>query len=65
MRKEYHGLDIEVIPFSNENVIVASGECTPNFEAFTLTDMGGWSACEEGYDGSGNWVGSYNRVPPD
>lgn len=63
MRKEYHGLDIEVIPFSNENVIVASG-CTPDFEAFTLTDMGGgWSACKEGYDGSGNWIGRYNNVP--
>lgn len=64
MRKEYHGLDIEVIPFSNENVIVASG-CNPDFEAFTLTDMGGWSACKEGYDGSGNWVGNYNNEPPD
>lgn len=64
--KEYTGLEAVVIPFDNADIITTSpGGCTPNFEAFTLTDMGGWKACKEGYDDSGNWVGYYNTEPPD
>ena len=64
MRKHYSGLNVIVIPFGDAKVVTAS-ECQPNFEAWTLTDMGGWTACKEGYDGSGNWVGSYLNEPPD
>ena len=65
MRKYYTGLDAVVIPYGDAKVVTASGGCTPNFEAYTLTEMGGWTACKEGYDESGNWVGFYNNEPPD
>ena len=65
MKKHYPGLDAVAIPLDNMEVVTTSGGCTPNFEAWTLTDMGGWTACKEGYDGSGNWVGVYNNEPPD
>lgn len=66
MKKHYSGLDVVVIPLENSEITTtASISCTPNFEAFTLTDMGGWKACKEGYDESGNWVGFYNNEPPD
>ena len=65
MRKHYTGLDLVVIPYGNTKVVTTSVGCTPKFEAFTLTDMGGWTACKEGYDGTGNWVGAYNNEPPD
>lgn len=65
MKKHYSKLEAVVIPYEDSQIITSSTECTPNFEAWTLTDMGGWTACKEGYDGSGNWVGVYNNEPPD
>ena len=62
MKEQYTKLDAVFIPLKGSSIVTAS-ECTPIFEAFTLTDMGGWTACKEGYDGSGNWVGSYNSRP--
>jgi len=67
MKKYYNGLRAVVVPLEPSQAIATSviEECKPNFEAWTLTDMGGWTACKEGYDGSGNWVGSYLNEPPD
>jgi hypothetical protein len=67
MKRQYTGLRAEVIPLETSQSIITGSpeECKPNFEAWTLTDMGGWTACKEGYDGSGNWVGVYLNEPPD
>lgn len=63
MKKNYTGLEVEVITIENPVILTESGPCPPKWVANDTIEWHGYTVCAQMINDSNNWTGEYDLIP--